>query len=635
MSQTLPKLLREIAEKYPENPAQYSKDKNKVFQPTTYKDFFFEVQCFGAGLMNLGVTRGDHIGLISENRKEWFIADLGVLSIGAADIPRGCDSTSEEISYILSFSESKITILESSNQIKKIAQNIKEMPLLKDIIILDSDIKDEDITSEVSKIKFHTFNEIMESGKEEISKNPDLVITEIEEGQKDDVATIIFTSGTTGTPKGVMLSHNNFLHQVHGVPLLLDLKPTDKWLCVLPVWHSFERIMQYVSLGAGNALCYSKPVGSIFLADFASIKPTWMASVPRIWEAVMSGVYKKVNAAGGAKKVLFHFFVSVGKAFSLFRNMVLGLRPEYKKRSRGLEIVLSIVPFIILFPLKKLGDVLVFKNIKARLGGKFVAGISGGGALPAAVDDFFSAAGILVLEGYGLTESAPVLGVRKQSHPVPGTVGPVFPGTEIKIVDEAGKILPPGNKGLVLARGPQIMLGYYKMEELTAQTVDDDGWLNTGDLGMLTINNELTIMGRAKDTVVLLGGENIEPAPIEEKLTESLYINKAVLLGQDQKYLAALIIPDLELIEAYAKENSISYMYMEDLVETPEINEMMNDIVQELISAKNGFKTFERIFKFKVLPKDFEIGKELSAKQEIKRHVINEMYSKEIQSLFS
>lgn len=634
MSNTLPQLLQEISERYPDSPAQFSKDKNRQFQATAYKDFFLEVQYFAAGLLKLGVKRNDHVGLISENRKEWFIADMGVLAIGAADIPRGCDSNADEISYILSFSESKITILENSAQIKKIAQNIKDMPLLKDIIILDSNIKEEEITDELKQIRFHTYNQIMEKGKESISTTSDLITKEISIGEKDDLATIIFTSGTTGTPKGVMLSHNNFLHQVRGVPQMINLAPSDKWLCVLPVWHSFERIMQYVALGAGSSLCYSKPVGSIFLADFASIKPTWMASVPRIWEAVMAGVYKKVNATGGAKKALFYFFVSIGKTHNVFKNILYGLRPEYKKRSRPLEIAISIIPYILLYPLRKLGDILVFKNIKSKLGGKFVAGISGGGALPESVDHFFSAAGILVLEGYGLTESAPVLGVRNQDHPVPGTVGPVFPGTEIKIIDDSGNILAPGHKGLVLARGPQIMLGYYKMEKETKEAIDDQGWLNTGDLGMLTINNDLTILGRAKDTIVLLGGENIEPSPIEEKLTESPYIARTVLLGQDKKYLSVLIVPDFDLLESYAKENSVSYLYKEDLVDTPEINEMMNDIVQELINVKNGFKSFERIFKFRILSKDFEIGKELSAKQSIKRHVVNSIYAKEIKSLF-
>jgi long-chain acyl-CoA synthetase len=312
-----------------------------------------------------------------------------------------------------------------------------------------------------------------------------------------------------------------------------------------------------------------------------------------------------------------------------------GLLPEFKRRIRLFDILISIIPFLILTPGKVLGNALVFKTIKNKLGDRFVAGISGGGALPEDVDKFFAGVGILLLEGYGLTETAPVLGVRKQEHPVRGTVGPVFPNMEVKIVDDEGNSLPPGEKGVVYARGPQVMLGYYKNPEETDKVLTGDGWFNTGDLGMLTRNNELTIVGRAKDTIVLLGGENIEPAPIEEKLQESPYIDRAMIVGQDQKFLAALILPNMENLEAYAGDNHISYLTLEELIESHEIIELYNQIIHEQINTKNGFKPFERIFRFTLLSKQFELGTELSQKQEIKRYVIADMYRDEIKKLFS
>ncbi|WP_319560626.1 AMP-binding protein [Marispirochaeta sp.] len=393
--------------------------------------------------------------------------------------------------------------------------------------------------------------------------------------------------------------------------------------------------MQYVAAGWGSALAYSKPVGKIMLADMQQIKPTWMASVPRIWEAVQAGIYRNINKEGGAKRLLFYFFVAVAGTWTGFRNRLYGLLPEFKKRIRVLDILTAILPFLLLYPLKALGDLLVFSKIRAKLGGNFVAGISGGGALPKSVDRFFSAAGILLLEGYGLTETAPVLGVRDQKHPVPGTIGPVFPGTVIEIRDEEGNILPPGHKGIVYAQGPQVMKGYYKQPELTKAMISPDGWLNTGDLGMLTWHNELAIMGRVKDTIVLRGGENVEPLPIEQKIQESPYIAQTMLLGQDQKYLAALIVPDFDALQEYASQNNLSFMDREDLLISPEIEELINGEIQERINSRNGFKSFERINRFRLLPKPFEVGDELSQKQEIKRHVISEKYAKLLSEIFS
>jgi long-chain acyl-CoA synthetase len=635
MEATILKLLQRIVRENPNFSAQLSKDPAGEFHPTSFETFYKEVQSFAAGLQALGVKRGDHVGLISDNRKEWFITDLALLSLGAADVPRGCDSTAGEITYILSFADCRLAFLENEGQLKKILAHRDKLPLLKSLVLYDGGFDRSAYKSDLQGFEFHTYDDVMETGKKALEKDPDAIEKEIALGNGGDVATVIFTSGTTGEPKGVMLSHKNFLHQVEHVPELINVGPGDIWLCILPVWHSFERIMQYVALGTASTLAYSKPIGKIMLADCLKVRPTWMASVPRIWEAVRAGVFRNINTEGGAKKAIFSFFVAVGSLHAKFKNMVTGLVPQFTKRSRILDFSAAILPFLLLTPIRAVGEILVYKKIHAKLGGRFTAGISGGGALPETVDKFFQAVGILILEGYGLTETAPVLGVRKQSWPVPGTIGRPFPGTEIKIVDqETGKELQPGEKGLILARGPQVMLGYLKRPEETRKILKEDGWLDTGDLGMKTWTGEIKITGRAKDTIVLLGGENVEPVPIEARIRESEYIDHAVVLGQDQKFLAALIVPNFELLEKHAKENSIPFTDMENLVTLPEIKSVIENEIVQRINPKMGFKGFEMIFRFTILANPFELGKELSGKQDYKRHVINEIYAKEIQGLF-
>jgi len=629
MEPTIPKLLKAISKKHSDLPAQMHKDSKGVFQTTTFSELYSQTLQFASGLKKLGVKREDRVGLISDNRQEWFVSDLAIQSLGAADVPRGCDSTPDEINYILDFSGCSITILENEAQLKKVLSKAASMSALKVAIVIDPAF--DASKADTGKLKVHTYASILDSGKD---SNKSDIEAEIEKGEPNDVMTLIYTSGTTGEPKGVMLTHTNYLHQIKGVAQLIHVGPGDRWLAVLPVWHSFERIMQYVALGTGSALCYSKPIGSVLLADMQLVRPTWMASVPRIWESVRDGVYRKVNHAGGVKKALFLFFVAVGSSWGTSARMVQGRMARYRKRNRKLDFILGIIPYILLWPLKALGDVLVFKAIKEKLGGQFVAGISGGGGLPAHVDAFFQAAGILLLEGYGLTESAPVLSLRPQDRPVSGTIGPAFPGTELKIIREDGEEAKPGETGVLYARGPQIMKGYYRKPELTAEAVDKDGWLNTGDLSMKTHDSEYKIVGRAKDTIVLLGGENIEPAPIEERLKLSPYISLAVVVGQDKKFLGALILVDPENVKTWAGDNNVSYTDDEELFTGTEVHSLLSDEISSLISQANGFKMFERIARFTVLPKPFEVSRELSGKQEIKRHVIDDLYAKEIKSLF-
>ena len=287
-----------------------------------------------------------------------------------------------------------------------------------------------------------------------------------------------------------------------------------------------------------------------------------------------------------------------------------------------------------------LGDILVFKKIRAKLGGRLTTAVSGGGALQPDTDAFFHAIGFPLLEGYGITEAAPVLAVRDPSKPRTGCVGQVFPCSQIKIVaEEHGKIisdepLPPGKRGLVLARGRQIMKGYYKRPDLTEQVVDKDGWLNTGDLGMLSFDNEIKITGRAKDTIVLLGGENIEPQVIESALRGSPYIETVAVMGQDKKYLGALIVPSKESVLMYAQEKGLSVKSYEDLLNNQQIISLIRSEIDERISAEEGFRVCERIYRFALLPESFTVGKELSGKQEMMRHRIVDIYKKQIDTLF-
>lgn len=640
MPTTIPLLFLEIAAKQPDLAAQFAKDANGDFQPKSYAALKAEIAIAASGLRELGLQRGERVGLISDNRPEWLVADLAILGLGGADVPRGCDATEEEVRYILSWSGCRLAILENEKQLKKILASPASYPDLKTIILFDPAGDEQGSAAKAAGFRLVTWAELRGLGLAHSRKGSGQAALEAEYeadaalGKGEEMATLIYTSGTTGEPKGVMLSHRNFLYQCDHILDVVRIRSGDIFLSVLPIWHVFERIAQYMIIAAGAGVAYSKPIGSIMLADLQAMRPQWMASVPRIWESVQDGVYRNIKQQGGLKKVMFGIFVGVGEAYAWFRNHFLGRVPEFSPRSRILEILASAIPLAILAPIQGLGHVLVFKKIKQKLGGRMIACISGGGALPPSVDRFFDAIGVRILEGYGLTETAPVIGVRPQQKPTQGTVGPVLPGTQVRILDDEGKELHWGHKGHIFVKGPQVMSGYYRKPELTAKVLSADGWLDTGDLGVFTRRGELRIAGRAKDTIVLRGGENVEPRPIEERLCECEYIKQVMVVGQDMRYLGALIVPDEDAVMAWAKENNVPILDYESLLRQPEILELISDEIYERISAKKGFKSFEHVFKFALLPKPFEVGKELSAKQELKRHVIVELYAKTVASLF-
>ena len=633
MEQTVLQQFKKIVSQYPDAVAQLSKNEKGEYCPTTFKTLYEEVQQAAAGFQSLGVTRGETVGIIADNRKEWLICDMGLLALGANDAPRGTDTTKKVLIHILGIPECTIAVLENSHQLEKVLEIEKDLPHLKQIIMLDP--ADEAVAARAKGFLLLDYSDFMTSGKAELEKDPGRIENEIAQGTADDIATIIFTSGTTGVPKGVMLTNSVYTYQAKGILDFIKVKVGDVWLTILPVWHSFERVIQYVSVLNGSCLAYSKPVGKTLLMDLQTIQPTLMTAVPRIWDALYQGILRNIKAKGEKTEKLFRFFLKAAARDEHFCRILEDRYPDYTGKSKGLDKMKARLGRLRTAPLRALGNKLLFSKIIEKMLPRLRAGVSGGGALQKMVDEFYAAVGIKVLEGYGLTESGPVIGVRDENHPVAGTVGPPFAGTEVKVLDQDGKELPAGERGVLFVKGPQIMKGYYKNDELTGTVLSEDGWLNTGDIAVLSRSNDITLVGRAKDTIVLLGGENVEPVPLESKLKESSYIDNAVVLGQDRKFLSALIVPDFDALEEYAKENNIIYENRTLIGETPEIRELLNQEVADLVSPSNGFSSFERIYQFTILQNHFEVGRELSGKMELLRPKIYELYKKEIEDLLN
>lgn len=646
---TVPLLFKSRVDTHPDITLQAYKDASGKFSFRSYRDVYGDVLDLATALVSLGVKRGDHIGLISDNRREWLITDLAVLSLGGADVPRGCDSMEKEIAFILSTTDCRLAFIENRSQLTKILNRKESLPLLSSLVMFNEPSADDVAGAKAKGVTLYSFAQVLAEGKSVRAGKTETVEAEMSKGTGDDIATIIFTSGTTGEPKGVMLTHANYTWQLERTPPVLYGERGDLWLSVLPVWHSFERLMQYIIIAHSSGMAYSKPVASIMLPDIATIKPQIIPGVPRLWEALASGIFRTIKKEGGAKKALFVFFVAVGKKYCAARDLVFGRVARFTKRVRFIDTAIGLVPWLVLWPLHALGEALIYSKIRAKLGGRIRACISGGGALQPDIDAFYRAIGLNLLEGYGITETAPLLSLRNQWRPRPGCVGNVFTDTECRIVDtdelrrvsESGGVwhapapLSPGKTGVIMVRGGQVMKGYFKRPDLTSRVIDADGWFNTGDLGMLSWDNEIKITGRAKDTIVLLGGENIEPAPIESAIKGFECVDSVVVLGQDKKYLAALIVPVKDALLAYAAENDLPSDDYEALLEDPEIIQLFRTAIDSRVNHQAGFRPFEFIFRFALLPDPFQVGKELSGKQEMMRHRINDIYKKEIDALFS
>jgi long-chain acyl-CoA synthetase len=627
---TLADVYANASRRYDGIPAFARKDKSAAFVSISFRETYEKGLDLATALIALGIEAREHVGLIADNRLEWILCDYGILLAGAADVPRGTDVTDAELIYILNHSDARAVIVENKALLDRVIAHRAQLPHIQTIILMaPADSVPEGV---------HRLEDLMADGARRRAAGDARVYERIKAITPNDLFTIIYTSGTTGTPKGVQLTHGNMCSQIANLPLALRVG--DRALSILPVWHSYERVFEMLCVSRGVSTHYTSL--RALAEDLKTVRPTVMASAPRLWENLYLKILSNVKAAPPLRQKLFHLAYkttrNVKRAERFFKGQQLDIHGRGFSESLRLSLKHAFAWLASIVPARLL-DGLVLKKLRAIVGGEFRGTISGGGALQPHVDEFFNFIGIPVLEGYGMTETSPVLAVRTWENLVIGTVGPMYPHTEVRIVDlQNGEILYPdtnrhgggrGLRGEIHVKGPQVMRGYYKDPEGSSRVLKD-GWMNTGDIGMVTFNDCLKILGRSKDTIVLLNGENIEPVPIEARLVESSFIDQCMVVGQDQKALGALIVPSLE----HLRMAGISATSIQDIMESKAVHQLIDEDIRSLINHDAGFKNFERITAWRLVPKAFEVGDEMTNTFKLKRHVITERYGSLITEMF-
>ena len=499
----------------------------------SYLELAGNIEKASKAFFSLGLKKEEVVTLISENSPRWLIVDQALMRIGAVDAVRGCNTPSVELDYIIEHSQSQGLIVQSKEVWEKLENRDDLKKKMKFIISLQDEID--------GLISWNKFLDFAKNTDEASYQN------QVKSRNINDIATILYTSGTTGKPKGVPLTHSNLLHQVINLACIADPKPGTTVLSVLPIWHSYERSAEYFFFSCACTQYYTSP--KYLKDDIKIVRPVVMATVPRLWEAIHDGFYLALQKMPRNKRKIISLLL---KNSSIYKKNWRNIKNLQIYKVSPAKKISSFFSVLKRFPLHKISALFLWPMLLKELcGDRLKFPINGGGALPEHVDLFFESLGINVLVGYGLTETSPVLTCRRTWSNVRGTSGQPLPSTEVKIVDEKGKLIRFHEIGKILVRGPQVMSGYLNNESATEKVLSQDGWFDTGDLGFLIPNGCLVITGRAKDTIVLLSGENIEPGPLETEILSSEFIEQIQLIGQDQKNLAALIVPNFEAFERH------------------------------------------------------------------------------------
>ncbi len=570
----------------------------RIVEPVTFRRLLQDAEMVAAGLLDLGLARGDRVGILADNRYEWLLCDIGTLWFGGVDVPRGSDTTPSEIEFILRHSGSRAVFVDDDRLAEAVLQRRSELEALEHVIVM---------TPATRTAGALALGDLMERGRARLAAHPACVRDAAAQVRAEDLLTIVYTSGTTADPKGVMLTHGNVLANIQAVMETLAIDRSDSFLSALPAWHMYERIMDYLALAAGGQLVYTDR--RHIKEDLQQVAPTIFAAVPRVWETIHDGLVAYALKMEGMR----------GK---MLRRVLQLCREQGGGRANVLQRL----------ELKLWSG--VRKRLLAITGGRLRLAVSGGGSLPRHVDETMLGIGLPLLNGYGLTETSPVASVRRPQDLCAGTIGPPLPGTEIVARGPNGQALPCGETGILWIRGPQVMRGYYRNPEKTGEALDQDGWFNSGDLGHVDARGRVWITGRAKDTIVLAGGENVEPEPIETALKTSPLIEQAVCVGQDQRVLGALLVPAFDLLEQAVPRTQWDEIH--GLLTGRRVTEVLRREVDRLITREGGFRPCDRVGPFRVLaaPLTVENGA-LTPTLKVRRHIVHRRFHQAIAAMFS
>lgn len=596
VASTIPEMFQSTVEKYPDQTALARRESGR-WVPTTYRELADKSALFSKSLYSLGVRFGDRVALMLGNSPEWAIADIGALSLGAADVPLYATLADDQAKHILKDSGAKAVMVAGDEQLGKLRRIAGDLPDLQLVITV------EEGAAAVGSKRTISLASAMKMGSEMSAEDEKEMAEKAKKPGANDLASIIYTSGTTGLSKGVMLSHGNFTSNVSAIYGNLEILPTDRHLSFLPLSHAFERTCGYYCLiGAGAAIYYAESIEKIG-ENIKEVKPSIVISVPRLFEKMIGKIKDKVAAAPAIRQKLFHWAMDVGARVTDPEN------PDRHSITLLLQYAIA----------KKL----VFSKLQQAFGGNIRFFVSGGAALSLEIALFFRTIGIKVAEGYGLTETTPVISFNPLENIKPGTVGTILSNLETRFLED----------GELLVKGPSVATGYFNNYEATKGAFDSDGWFHTGDIAELDSQGYLKITDRKKDLIVLSNGKNIAPLTIESVLVGDDYISQIMVMGNNRNFVSAIIIPDFERLKRYGADQGIDAADNNELIKNESVQTFYRHRVDDLMK---GFARYEQVRRFVLLPAEFtEATGELTPTLKIKRKVVEKKFAEEIEGLYT